>query len=202
MCSMAVGGRGRRHVVDLYACASHNQHSHITCQARSHFTTSSPYLSSPTLKYRPPCCVNCVFILKMHFNPSSLRSLHSISNFYHLRPFIVPSPSTATFTRALTNGTKDTKPPPRKTAIITGASGGIGSAIARRFAKEGHSCILVGRDASRLETVLRGLDTTRCATSPPQHRVEIGNVGSEEFWTDLSKNMVLYLSKKPCRATT
>lgn len=94
-------------------------------------------------------------------------------------------------TRAYSSTTTiDEKPQPRKTAIITGASGGIGSAIAHRFAKEGLSTILIGRDLSKLETVLRGLDTSRTPTSASrQHRIEVGDVGSEDFWTTLSKNL-------------
>lgn len=83
----------------------------------------------------------------------------------------------------------DSKPPLRKTAIITGASGGIGSAIAQRLAKEGYSCVLVGRNTCKLETVLRGLSTGRTATSTSSHRIQIGDVGSENFWTSLSKNL-------------
>lgn len=93
-------------------------------------------------------------------------------------------------TRAYTSTPTDQKSPPRKTAIITGASGGIGSAIAHRFAKEGLSTVLIGRNLSKLETVLRGLDTSRTPTSGSrQHRIEVGDIGREEFWTTLSKNL-------------
>lgn len=127
----------------------------------------------------------------MSFQPSILSRSNRLISPSSLRPIFVPH---STFTRALST---QPKPPPLKTAIITGASGGIGSAIARRFAKEGHSCILVGRNTSRLDTLLRGLDTTRhaCATSPRQHRVEIGDVGTEEFWSGLSKNLVFTFPK-------
>ena len=38
-----------------------------------------------------------------------------------------------------------------KTAIVTGATGGIGEATAKRFLEEGASVMLVGRSAEKLE---------------------------------------------------
>ena len=40
-----------------------------------------------------------------------------------------------------------------KVALITGASGGIGSAIAKQYAKEGAHVILLSRDLKKLEAV-------------------------------------------------
>ena len=52
-----------------------------------------------------------------------------------------------------------------KIAIITGATGGIGSATARKFLAEGASLMLGGRDAGRLaETVAALGETDRVAT--------------------------------------
>lgn len=44
--------------------------------------------------------------------------------------------------------------------MLTGASGGIGSAIARRLAKGGVDLLLVGRDESKLQQVAAGIDGT------------------------------------------
>ena len=45
-----------------------------------------------------------------------------------------------------------------KVALVTGATGGIGEAIAKRFASEGASVMLVGRSAEKLEATRNRLD--------------------------------------------
>lgn len=79
---------------------------------------------------------------------------------------------------------RDTDKTPIKHVIITGASGGIGRAIASRFASEGARCTLIGRTESKLQASLRGLSALR------DHRIVVGDVGKEAFWKDLANKLV------------
>lgn len=51
-------------------------------------------------------------------------------------------------------------------ALVTGASRGLGEAIARHFVSEGASVALVARDAGRLESVAEDLDGARALAVP------------------------------------
>lgn len=65
--------------------------------------------------------------------------------------------------------------------IITGASRGIGAAVARRFAAEGAVCTLIGRDEAALSDVLNSLQQ-----GPGHvHRLRKGNVAERSFWEAL-----------------
>jgi hypothetical protein len=59
--------------------------------------------------------------------------------------------------------------PSKGTALITGASGGIGAVYADRLAKRGYDLILVARNRARLEAVCSGLatETERSVTALP-----------------------------------
>jgi FlaA1/EpsC-like NDP-sugar epimerase len=73
-----------------------------------------------------------------------------------------------------------------KKVLITGASRGIGAAIAERFAREGARCIIVGRDEEKLKDVRDRLRV------PPEgeHSVQVGDVGSLEFWEGIKRKEV------------
>ena len=69
-----------------------------------------------------------------------------------------------------------------KRVVVTGASRGIGAEIARKFAAEGASCVLVGRKEELLNGVmgeLRGGD----------HKFLVGDVGMEQFWRAMKKEV-------------
>ncbi|KAL2068867.1 hypothetical protein VTL71DRAFT_15205 [Oculimacula yallundae] len=98
-----------------------------------------------------------------------------------------PSASTPTPTRS---------PLAKKTSLITGASRGIGAAIAQAFAREGVRCILVGRNQELLEQVKGGLDRVDLGDDEGrkgggerggEHRVLVGDVGDAEFWRGVGK---------------
>jgi len=63
-----------------------------------------------------------------------------------------------------------------KTALITGASRGIGLGITRSLARNGASCILIGRNADTLDAQIKEM-------SPGEHSRVVGDVASVDLWT-------------------
>ncbi|KAK4150299.1 hypothetical protein C8A00DRAFT_46276 [Chaetomidium leptoderma] len=79
-----------------------------------------------------------------------------------------------------------------KTAVVTGASGGIGFAIASRFAYEGANVVLAGRTHSKLEHSLERLREIEIkpeqATLKPQaHSTHCFDVREMQAWKGLVK---------------
>jgi hypothetical protein len=74
--------------------------------------------------------------------------------------------------------------------IITGASRGIGKAIAQRFAEEGASCTLVARGLGSLEEVAASLAQSREESGYHMHRVRAGDVADRGFWESLARESV------------
>ncbi|WP_448316868.1 SDR family oxidoreductase, partial [Streptomyces sp. CO7] len=69
------------------------------------------------------------------------------------------------------------------TAVVTGASSGIGAAVARRLSAEGWDLVLNGRDAERLREVAR---PTRASYFP----ADLTTPGSEERLTGFALERV------------
>ena len=63
-----------------------------------------------------------------------------------------------------------------KTALITGASRGIGLGITHSLARNGVNCILLGRNAETLDAQIATL-------SSGKHRRFVGDVASTEVWS-------------------
>lgn len=67
-------------------------------------------------------------------------------------------------------------------SIITGASRGIGRAIATTFANKGSQCLLIGRDEAALKET-----QSQCTSSSSQdHSIQTGDIGTRDFWTSIS----------------
>ncbi len=78
-------------------------------------------------------------------------------------------------------------PAPDRTAVVTGASSGIGAEIARELAGRGHGVTLVARRAAKLAELAAELEPRACAprcwrstwpTDPPEPDSSIGSPSS------------------------
>ncbi len=87
--------------------------------------------------------------------------------------------------------------------LITGASRGIGAEIARRFARDGGRCILIGRNEDALKSVRaeiiesarrgEGIGSGRADGEEHGHRIIVGDVGNVEFWNEIKKEVGLII---------
>lgn len=75
----------------------------------------------------------------------------------------------------------------RSTCLITGASRGIGRAIAVAFAREGAGCLLVGRDETALKETYDLCVSARGSVGR-SHAVLPGDITDTDFWSTLDKN--------------
>ncbi|KAK6008215.1 hypothetical protein QM012_000118 [Aureobasidium pullulans] len=113
------------------------------------------------------------------FLPSSVRSACEI-----IRP--VPSRN-FTQTRSLKLFASSKHALRRSTCLITGASRGIGRAIAVAFAREGAGCLLVGRDEAALKETYDLCVSARGSVGR-SHCVLVGDITDQSFWSSLDKN--------------
>ena len=75
----------------------------------------------------------------------------------------------------------------RKTALITGASGGIGLELAKVFAREGHELWLVARNASKLEEVKKEISAQYSVSVRPLVKDLAGPHAAREIFDELNK---------------
>jgi len=105
-------------------------------------------------------------------------------------PSIDPESSNGTRELTLKSPSDSPKPLDGKVSLITGASRGIGAAIAEKFAKEGARCVLIGRQDGKLQEVKKILE----APHDGEHSVTVGDVGDSGFWKGVMKHEVSRLS--------
>lgn len=80
----------------------------------------------------------------------------------------------------------------QRTAIITGATRGIGHSIAEAFAKQGARTILIGRDPTRVHSVQ---ESFRQIYSDQDHQGVVLNVSNKEEIDSVLKVNSLTVSK-------
>ena len=74
-----------------------------------------------------------------------------------------------------------------KRALVTGASGGIGSDIARRLASEGCAVLVHGRDAARTNEVAAGL-----SASGAEAAAVLGDLGSDQSAAKVAERAIAW----------
>ncbi len=76
----------------------------------------------------------------------------------------------------------DAPPPPRRVAVVTGASRGIGEAIARDLAADGHHVVLVARGQERLDAVHAAI--TDAGGKASTHACDMSDASAVEAMVD------------------
>jgi uncharacterized protein len=71
----------------------------------------------------------------------------------------------------------------RKAALVTGASGGIGKAIAEQFAQAGHDVVIVARNLAELEKIAGDWQTRYKVTVTPI-RADLAQIGAAQALAD------------------
>jgi hypothetical protein len=87
----------------------------------------------------------------------------------------------------------------QKRVVITGASRGIGLAIAQRFALSGASCVLVSRNLDALNSALKTLPQNHESNRNGEgqggeghvHVARAGDISDRTFWESLREEFVL-----------
>ncbi len=67
-----------------------------------------------------------------------------------------------------------------KVAVVTGATGSIGSAIVRRLLEDGHTVVAVGRNEEKLSSLVKSINSPRLSTQV----IDLSNDKDIEFGTD------------------
>ena len=78
----------------------------------------------------------------------------------------------------------------RKTALITGASGGIGEALARTLAQHGYDLILVARTMGKLEALGAELNA--------KNGVQTTSISSDLSAFDASEKLIAHIAPSAC----
>lgn len=124
----------------------------------------------------------------------NLPSLHAFFSFCRFCPDSRLTPPPMSRHLRMFSTTATALPLSNKRILVTGGSRGIGLAIARRFAVEGASCVLISRDADRLRQALETLP--RCSQS---HSTLPGDVGDPRFWEFVRRQEVFRPPPLPMR---
>jgi NAD(P)-dependent dehydrogenase (short-subunit alcohol dehydrogenase family) len=115
--------------------------------------------------------------------------------FTRLKPFSSSSKLLALHPRHSSSHASDRTAIQGKKCVVTGASRGIGLAIARRFAYEGADTVLVGRDSATLQKAVEQVKSE--CEGRGSHIARAGDVAQRQFWEDLQRELVSDIRYNP-----